>query len=357
MARASWLVLVAAALAHADAAPPALPTETEGAALLERWRKAQNDGDFAAYQALYADPFTGVRRSGTRKATFDRAGWLADRARMFKKKMTVTVEKVRTAKSADGLVARFTQTWESGAWRDAGDKELLLVRQGGEVRIAREEQLGTRRLGAGGAPTLVVWPAKTAAAAEAARAEWAKLTAALAMIAHAPTVVDGVGLVLGACDDGDLEPVLATFHALAPRVESRPAPAGTRAGCPSLAVNPDTRTGWSWPQIEEKRVGRATVTLLALQRDEDEAGDFARNYKETAYVAVLRGPDGALLDVASGGSGAEFAWFTQIEAAGAGFAVREEFVDEPCDGAHRHRQRRYERTLRFTVDGARVGEQ
>lgn len=349
------MILVCAAAA-ADTAIPMFPSEAEGNAVVERWRRAQEDGDFAAYQALYADPFTGIRRSGTRKATFDRAGWIKDRERMFKKKMTVTVANLKVAKSADGLIARFEQTWESGNYRDVGWKELLLLRQGEEVKIAREEQLGSRRLGQRGAPTWVVWPARAGDAPGAADAELAQLTGELKMLRHGdahPRTVDGVGLVIAACAEAELEPVVSTFQALQPRVESRPAPASTQPACPTLEVNPDTQTGWSWPEIKTQRLGKQTLTLLAWQRDEDEAGDFARNYKETKYVAVLRGADGALLDVATAGS-PDFSWFTSVDAEASGFAVREEFVDEACDGLHAHRQRHYEHQERFTVHANKI---
>jgi hypothetical protein len=73
--------------ASTEPIPTGLPTPQ---AAFEGWLKAQNDGDFAAYSALYAAEFTGVRRSGPEKRHFDRDGWLKDRARMFKAKMKVT---------------------------------------------------------------------------------------------------------------------------------------------------------------------------------------------------------------------------------------------------------------------------
>ena len=48
-------------------------------AVIDAWLAAQNGGDFAAYQALYADKMEGVKRVGPRTWRFDRKGWLADR--------------------------------------------------------------------------------------------------------------------------------------------------------------------------------------------------------------------------------------------------------------------------------------
>jgi hypothetical protein len=59
------------------------PLESDARALLASWEAAQNAGDFAAYERLYAKRFTGVKRSGPRTRSFARAGWLEDRKRMF----------------------------------------------------------------------------------------------------------------------------------------------------------------------------------------------------------------------------------------------------------------------------------
>jgi hypothetical protein len=77
-------------------------------------RKAQNDGDCAAYQALYAPAFTGRRRSGERVVELDRAGWIRDRARMLKKKMRVLVDDVKAIEGSGFLMLTFRQTWSSG---------------------------------------------------------------------------------------------------------------------------------------------------------------------------------------------------------------------------------------------------
>lgn len=349
-----FTVVVCVRVVWADAAVPAPPPDnSDGSALVERWRQAQNDGDFAAYQSLYAEAFSGVRRSGTRKAVFDRAGWMKDRARMFAKKMTVTVDKLTMAKSSAGLIARFEQMWQSGNYRDAGWKEMTLVRVGDRTLIAREEQLTSRRLGVDGAPTLIVWPASDERL-DAAQQELGRLTADLKFInGLKPEPRRGVGLILATCADAEVAAVLETFQALQPLVRSRSGAAGDAIQCPQLDGNEDTHTGWKWPEVRARRVGTATLTLLAWQRDEDEQGDFARNFQETWYTAVLRGGDGALVDVAADGQG-DFSWFKSIAEASDGFSVEEHVVDAPCDGASVHKQHHDVWQRRFRVRGGHV---
>ncbi len=60
-------------------------TEDKAKALFDRWLRAQNEGDFATYQSLFASRFGGVKRAGERVSRFSRDGWLSDRKRMFAK--------------------------------------------------------------------------------------------------------------------------------------------------------------------------------------------------------------------------------------------------------------------------------
>lgn len=140
------LGLLLAAPAAADTSATSGPAEAR--ALMQAWLDAQNKGDFAAYQALYAAGFSGIRRSGGRKVSLDRAGWLRDRARMFKKPMVVAASEVR----AGPLRLDFVQSWQSGSYKDTGRKQLVLTREGGALRIVREEMLES--VLAGAAPPL-----------------------------------------------------------------------------------------------------------------------------------------------------------------------------------------------------------
>ena len=105
--------------------------------LVEQWVKSQNDGDFEAYQSLYAEKFFGTKRSGKNQRSFERKGWLRDRKRMFGKRMTVSVSGVEMSRTAESAVVHFEQEWASGRYKDAGPKQLVLVRQGGEAHRPR----------------------------------------------------------------------------------------------------------------------------------------------------------------------------------------------------------------------------
>ena len=79
-----------AATAEGREAPPIPQAEIEQ--LLESWLEAQNEREFEAYQALYAEKFFGLRRSGHRTYTYDRDGWLEDRRRIFKRRLKVELK-------------------------------------------------------------------------------------------------------------------------------------------------------------------------------------------------------------------------------------------------------------------------
>jgi ketosteroid isomerase-like protein len=131
-----------------DAAPAVAPISAAPIeVLISKWQAAQNAGDFESYQALYADPFSGLRRSGTRVHVFDRAGWMKDRQRMFRKPQRVSVTAIEIgATSPEQATVRFTQQWSSGAYRDQGKKELSLRATAAGLRIAREELLASEVL-------------------------------------------------------------------------------------------------------------------------------------------------------------------------------------------------------------------
>lgn len=125
-----------------DAGPARLD---EGAVrvVLDAWVRAQNEGDFARYEALYAARFSGVKRAGPRSRSFDRAGWLADRRRMFAGAQRVAVRDVSIDLGANTALVRFTQDYTAGDFHDVGEKRLAIVAQGAAIRIAREEMLAS----------------------------------------------------------------------------------------------------------------------------------------------------------------------------------------------------------------------
>jgi len=109
--------------------------------VVDGWLVAQNAGDFAVYDKLYAAKFTGIRRSGPRTVRFDRAGWMRDRARMFGKPMTVAISDVKIRTGGAAALVSFTQTFAQGSYKDAGPKQLVIVRNAGALRIASEKML------------------------------------------------------------------------------------------------------------------------------------------------------------------------------------------------------------------------
>ncbi len=170
--------------APASPAPAGAATSTPAAraevqALLDAWLGAQNQSDFAAYQQLYADKLEGIKRVGARTWRFDRAGWLADRQRMFKRPMTVTARDVEISGSARTPVVTLVQTFKQGAFSDEGPKRLVLARGAHGLRIAREEMLASVVAGQGGrAPaaaylTMTVGDQAYAVLADRADPSWA----------------------------------------------------------------------------------------------------------------------------------------------------------------------------------------
>ncbi len=146
-----------------DPGPPPESTVPEAAVkkLVDEWLEAQNSGDFEAYSALYAPKLEGVKRVGAKKFSFDRAGWLADRERMFKKKMEVSAADVEVSVAGRSAVARFEQTWASGDFKDVGPKQLVVVATDDGPRIAREEMLQSTVVG-DDAPKVIYRPRQAA---------------------------------------------------------------------------------------------------------------------------------------------------------------------------------------------------
>jgi hypothetical protein len=141
MKRLSFLGLLALS-SMAQAAPQRMD-QAAAKGLVERWLAAQNTQDFAAYQALYAKKFDGIKRAGARTRTFNRKSWLADRQRMFAKPMTVSADQITVQATLAMARVRFNQSFTLGRFHDEGPKELLLVLEAGRPVIAREEMLSS----------------------------------------------------------------------------------------------------------------------------------------------------------------------------------------------------------------------
>lgn len=129
------------AQAVAPTPQPTLIAESALRELVASWTAAQNQGAFADYERLYASKFMGVKRAGERVTQFTRETWLEDRKRMFAKPVTVEVSELRMRAAAESAEVSFTQRWASERYEDVGPKRLLVVREGGGLKIAQEELL------------------------------------------------------------------------------------------------------------------------------------------------------------------------------------------------------------------------
>ena len=131
------LVLAISATAAAD------PSKQDALALVDRWVKAQNGGDFAAYGALYDAKFVGVKRTsdgGTK--TYTLATWKSDRKKMFKVAQKVAAEGTSVVIKDGKASVQLTQRYQAGGYADHGDKVLVLAPgAGGALAIVREEML------------------------------------------------------------------------------------------------------------------------------------------------------------------------------------------------------------------------
>jgi hypothetical protein len=108
-------------------APVAKLAKADVEAVLAAWLAAQTSGTYDAYAQLYADKFEGVRRSGPRVRRFDRAGWLADRKRMFAKPMTVSTSAPAISMAGAMATVDVVQTFAQGTFKDVGPKRLIVV--------------------------------------------------------------------------------------------------------------------------------------------------------------------------------------------------------------------------------------
>jgi hypothetical protein len=145
------LTLLALLVSNAHAAPPSQRQDFAARAIITRWLAAQNQGDFAAYQALYAPGFTGVKRVGGVARPMGREAWLADRRGMFRAPMSVTASIDRITSDGTRLVVELEQTWKQGAFADTGRKRILLDAaaarsHGARPAILFEEMLDSRVL-------------------------------------------------------------------------------------------------------------------------------------------------------------------------------------------------------------------
>ena len=116
-------------------------SESDAKIFLNDWLSAQNKGSYSDYAAMYSKSFVGIKRSGKSTRKLDYNAWFKDRKNMFKKKMLVTANSPEIKISGTAASIKFEQTWESGTYKDKGDKVLDLALEGRKLRIIREEML------------------------------------------------------------------------------------------------------------------------------------------------------------------------------------------------------------------------
>ena len=164
MDRVRTIVLAGVLASSVSAAEPAASPEVRKAAqeIVARWLAAQNQGDFAAYQALYAPTFTGVKRVGKVQKTYDRAGWLDDRRAMFRAAMEVTATDVVVTGAPPTVTIEFTQTWAQGTFADRGNKRLLVDLHRAADPILSEHMLASTKVLAREACLRAIYPSARA---------------------------------------------------------------------------------------------------------------------------------------------------------------------------------------------------
>jgi ketosteroid isomerase-like protein len=124
---------------------PAKPAEaplTEEAVrrLLDRWEKAQDARNFAAYKSCYASQFFGIKRtkSGS-ESRMNYAQWLGDRQKMLKNVIDVSMQNPAINIEGDTATARFIQRFQSVNYEDEGQKILKIKMFDSDAKIIYEE--------------------------------------------------------------------------------------------------------------------------------------------------------------------------------------------------------------------------
>jgi hypothetical protein len=137
MKLAILLVLALSATAAAD------PSKQDALDVVDKWVKAQNDGDFTAYGALYDAKFVGIKRTNDGGSkSFTLAKWKADRKKMFKATQKVAADQPTVLVKGNQATLKFVQRYQTGSYADHGDKALVLrTGSDGVLKIVREEML------------------------------------------------------------------------------------------------------------------------------------------------------------------------------------------------------------------------
>ena len=116
--------------------------------VMNRWLAAQNNQDFAMYQNLYAEDFIGAKRTPTKTKTYRRAGWLADRRRLFDhtRRLNVRLDNKTVTLHSDWAEVSFDQYFRSQTYSDWGPKVIRVRLNSSGPQIFYEELLVSHRL-------------------------------------------------------------------------------------------------------------------------------------------------------------------------------------------------------------------
>jgi hypothetical protein len=107
-----------------DSLTPVL-TQDSVAALVERWRLAQNTRNFKGYQDCYDSSFFGIKRTKTGGAQRMNFGtWMNDRRKMLPNVIELGVSNMQISFDGDTAVVRLDQRFRSVNYADDGLKEL-----------------------------------------------------------------------------------------------------------------------------------------------------------------------------------------------------------------------------------------
>lgn len=121
--------------------------------IVGRWLAAQNQRQFDAYAALYADEFEGIKRTAAgRETRLKLVDWKADRKKMFTaKNLAVEIYGEEYGREKSGAItAIFYQLFRSGSYGDQGLK-ILQLKKGtdGTMKIVHEEIAAVKPLDQG----------------------------------------------------------------------------------------------------------------------------------------------------------------------------------------------------------------
>lgn len=111
--------------------------------MIQGWKQAWERRNVQAYSQYYADSFVGNNYSPNRElTTMNRLGWLNDKTQKFQRsgEISLLIGPVTVNYDAVDAVVSFSQDYESGGYKDHGNKTLRLRKQAdGAIKIVQED--------------------------------------------------------------------------------------------------------------------------------------------------------------------------------------------------------------------------